>query len=405
MADLPPPRPSGRASSAAASAAIAANIPGATIELATEPAEIAVAFSRVLRGAGLRVPTSSTHTFASALCAVGLNDRAGAYWSGMTTLVRRPEDIAIYDKAFAVFFEHRRSTGDVQEEDPLSITIAIDTDEDDGADEGPDVADGDDEETVELRFSTTEILRNKDFAEYSPTELVLAQQMMSSLKLIGSPRRSLRLGPAQRATPRPDIRRTVRASLKAGGEPIERHFRTPTERLRRLVLVLDVSGSMEPYARALLRFVHAAVAGRQKVEAFALGTRLTRITRELNSRDPDIALHDAGQRVLDWSGGTKLGVGLRQFNDEWGVRGLARNSIVVILSDGWDRGDPDELAAQMARLQRVTHRLVWVNPLKVTPGYAPLARGMAAALPYVDNFVEGHSVAAMQELADVISLP
>ena len=162
---------------------------------------------------------------------------------------------------------------------------------------------------------------------------------------------------------------------------------------------------MEPYARALLRFVHAAVAGRQKVEAFALGTRLTRITRELNSRDPDIALHDAGQRVLDWSGGTKLGVGLRQFNDEWGVRGLARNSIVVILSDGWDRGDPDELATQMERLQRVTHRLVWVNPLKVTPGYAPLARGMAAALPYVDNFVEGHSVAAMQELADVISLP
>lgn len=402
MADLPPPRPSGRASSAEANAAIAAHVPGATIGLATEPAEIAVAFSRVLRGAGLRVPTSSTHTFASALCAVGLDDRAGTYWSGMSTLVRRPEDIAIYDKAFAVFFEHRRSTSDdLQEQDPLSITITIDTDDEDGAD----VADGDDEETVELRFSTTEILRNKDFAEYSPEELVLAQEMMSSLKLIGSPRRSLRLGPARRATPRPDIRRTVRASLKAGGEPIERHFRAPTERLRRLVLVLDVSGSMEPYARALLRFVHAAVAGRQKVEAFALGTRLTRITRELNSRDPDIALHEAGQRVLDWSGGTKLGVGLRQFNDEWGVRGLARNSIVVILSDGWDRGDPDELATQMERLQRVTHRLVWVNPLKVTPGYAPLARGMAAALPYVDSFVEGHSVAAMQELADVISLP
>jgi uncharacterized protein with von Willebrand factor type A (vWA) domain len=406
MADLRLPRPTGRPSSAAAHPAIAANVPGATIELATEPAEIAVAFSRVLRGAGLRVPTSSTHTFANALCAVGLDDRAGTYWSGMSTLVRRPEDIAIYDKAFAVFFEHRRSTGDdMPADDPLSITIAIDTDEEDAADDGPDVAEGDDEETVELRFSTTEILRNKDFAEYSPDELVLAQKMMSSLKLVGSPRRSLRLGPARRATPRPDIRRTVRASLKAGGEPIERHFRAPTERLRRLVLVLDVSGSMEPYARALLRFVHAAVAGRQKVEAFALGTRLTRITRELNSRDPDVALHEAGQRVLDWSGGTKLGVGLRQFNDEWGVRGLARNSIVVILSDGWDRGNPDELATQMERLQRVTHRLVWVNPLKVTPGYAPLARGMAAALPYVDNFVEGHSVAAMQELADVISLP
>ena len=380
------------------------NIPGATIELSTGPAEIAVAFSRVLRGAGLPVPTSCTHTFADALCAVGLDDRDAAYWSGRSTLIRRPEDIALYDRAFAVFFEHRRSNViDEEPEDPATITIAIDSDDDEGADDGPDAAEGDDDETIESRFSTTEILRNKDFADYSPDELVLAQEMMSSLRLVGSPRRSLRLGPAKRATSRPDIRRTVRASIKAGGEPIERHFKAPTERLRRLVLVLDVSGSMEPYARALLRFVHAAVAGRQKVEAFALGTRLTRITRELNSRDPDVALHDAGQRVLDWSGGTKLGVGLRQFNDEWGVRGLARNSIVVVLSDGWGRGDPDELATQMQRLQRVTHRLVWVNPLKVTPGYAPLARGMAAALPYVDDFVEGHSIHAMQELAHVIS--
>ena len=170
-----------------------------------------------------------------------------------------------------------------------------------------------------------------------------------------------------------------------------------------MVVAPRVSGSMEPYARALLRFVHAAVAGRQKVEAFALGTRLTRITRELNSRDPDVALAAASERVVDWSGGTRLGDGLRQFNDEWGVRGLARNSIVVILSDGWDRGAPETLEAQMERLHRVTHRLVWVNPLKVTPGYAPLARGMAAALPHVDAFVEGHSVAAMEELTRVIS--
>jgi len=390
---------------AAAIAAMRANMAGATVELATEPAEIAVAFTRVLRGAGLRVPTSSTHTFADALCAVGIDDRGGAYWAGRATLVRRPEDIALFDRAFAVFFEHRRSAGaDEEQAEPETITIAIDSDDDDdAADDGPDSAEGNDDETIELRFSTTEILRNKDFADYSPDELVLAQEMMSDLRLIGSPRQSLRFGPTKRTTSRPDIRRTVRASIKAGGEPIERHFKAPTERLRRLVLVLDVSGSMEPYARALLRFVHAAVAGRQKVEAFALGTRLTRITRELNSRDPDVALREAGQRVLDWSGGTKLGVGLRQFNDEWGVRGLARNSIVVILSDGWDRGDPVELAEQMERLQRVTHRLVWVNPLKVTPGYAPLARGMAAALPYVDDFVEGHSIEAMEELARVIS--
>jgi uncharacterized protein with von Willebrand factor type A (vWA) domain len=141
------------------------------------------------------------------------------------------------------------------------------------------------------------------------------------------------------------------------------------------------------------------------VEAFAIGTRLTRVTRELSNRDPDRALKRASDRVQDWSGGTRLGDCLHQFNDEWGVRGMARGAIVVVLSDGWDRGDPDHLSEQMSRLHRVSHKLVWVNPLKVTPGYAPLARGMAAALPHVDAFVEGHSLAAMEELARVIGQP
>ena len=217
------------------------------------------------------------------------------------------------------------------------------------------------------------------------------------------PRRSLRLQPSRGRGRRPDLRRTVRASLAVGGEPVIPRRKEPGERLRRLIVILDVSGSMEPYARALLRFVHAAVAGRQRVEAFALGTRLTRMTRELTSRDPDRALSRAAEQVVDWSGGTRLGEGLRTFNDEWGVRGLARGAIVVVLSDGWDRGEPALLAEQMARLARVSARIVWVNPLKVTPGYAPLARGMAAALPYVDDFVEGHSVAALAELAAVIA--
>lgn len=371
-------------------------------DVAASPAGIAVAFSQILRGLGLSVPTSCTHTFAAALCETGIGDRDTTYWVGRSTLVRRMEDIALYDRAFAVFFEGRRSNGtDETVEEPLSITIAVDTDDDSG--DGEDDGDAPDEDVIELRFSATEVLRHKDFASYSSDELVQAQELMSHLRLIGAPRASLRLGPTARRTSRPDIRRTVRSAIRAGGEPIERHHLAPTPRLRRLVLLLDVSGSMEPYARALLRFVHAAVAGRQKVEAFTLGTRLTRITRELTSRDPDIAVRAAGQRVADWSGGTRLGTGLRQFNDEWGVRGLARNSIVVILSDGWDRGEPDELRAEMERLQRVTHRLIWVNPLKVTPGYAPLARGMAAALPYVDHFVEGHSVAAMEELTRVIA--
>jgi hypothetical protein len=162
------------------------------------------------------------------------------------------------------------------------------------------------------------------------------------------------------------------------------------------VVLLDISGSMEPYARALLRFMHAAVAGRQRVEAFAFSTRLTRLTKELRSRDPDKAIQRAAEQVPDWSGGTRLGESLRKFNDTWGVRGLARGAIVIVLSDGWDRGNPGLLGEQMKRLQRVSHRLIWVNPLKVTPGYAPLAKGMAAALPYIDEFVEGHSLEAME---------
>jgi uncharacterized protein with von Willebrand factor type A (vWA) domain len=160
---------------------------------------------------------------------------------------------------------------------------------------------------------------------------------------------------------------------------------------------------MEPYTRALVRFLHSAVVARGRVEVFALGTRLTRITRELSTRDPDAALAAAAQRVVDWSGGTRLGDGLRAFNDEWGIRGMARGATVVVISDGWERGDADVLADQMARLARVAHRIVWVNPLKATPGYAPLAAGMAAALPYVDEFVEGHSLASLEALAEVLA--
>ncbi len=360
----------------------------------------------MLRGAGLPVPMSCTNTYAEALATTGLTDRSTTYWVGRATLVRRPEDTALYDRAFAVFFEHRVPPGaDDEPEPPLEVTIAVDAQDDPDSDDDGDTAESTDEPTIELRFSATEILRHKDFADYTDDELDQAHELMAHLRLVGSPRSSLRLGPSRRTTAWPDMRRTVRAAIRAGGEPIELHHREHSTRLRRLVLVLDVSGSMEPYARALLRFVHAAVAGRQKVEAFTLGTQLTRITRELGSRDPDVALEAAGHRVADWSGGTRLGAGLRVFNDEWGVRGLARNSIVVILSDGWDRGDPDELAEQMQRLHRVTHRLIWVNPLKVSPGYAPLARGMSAALPHVDDFVEGHSVAAMEELTRVIRQP
>jgi uncharacterized protein with von Willebrand factor type A (vWA) domain len=228
---------------------------------------------------------------------------------------------------------------------------------------------------------------------------------MADLRLAGALRRSRRRRKSHVRRGHPDLRRTVRRAMRSGGEPLRRAFLEPAERPRRLVLLCDVSGSMEPYARALMRFAHAAVVARQRVEVFALGTRLTRITRELSSRDPDAALRSAAGVVADWSGGTRLGDGLRRFNDEWGVRGMARGAVVVILSDGWDRGDPEQLAEQMARLARVAHRIVWVNPLKASPGYAPLARGMAAALPYVDDFVEGHSLESLERLAEVVTTP
>jgi uncharacterized protein with von Willebrand factor type A (vWA) domain len=364
---------------------------------------LAVAFARVLRGLGLRVPIHSVIDFSESLGLLGIDRREAVYWAGRSTLVRRPEDLPLFDRAFAVFWDQRRGLGGEDDEDEITrITLAIDDDDDDRDDADQGEAEANDDPTLQLRFSAIETLRHKDFAAYDDDELVLAQDLMSSLRFAGPPRRSFRSRASAHGHEH-DLRRTVRSSLRAGGEPIRRHWREPGDRLRRLVLLLDVSGSMEPYARGMLRFVHAAVAGRQRVEAFAMGTRLTRITRELSSRDPDRALREASARVLDWSGGTRLGECLTRFNDEWGVRGMARGAIVVILSDGWDRGDPDVLAEQMARLDRIAFRTVWVNPLKVTPGYAPLARGMAAALPFVDSFVEGHSVAAMEELAATIS--
>ena len=359
---------------------------------------MAVAFARVLRGVDITAPLDSVLTFVDALSLVGMEDRAAVYWAARATLVRRPEDVPTFDRAFAVFWDHRESAGGPEPE-ALRITIAVDTEDETG---GEGSVRNDDDPTITLRFSGVETLRSKDFAGYTDDEMRLAQEWMERLRVAGTPRQSMRWVPARNGR-RPDMRRTVRASLAAQGEVARRRWSRHGDRPRRIVFLLDISGSMEPYARALVRFVHAGVAGRQRVEAFTLGTRLTRVTRELSSRDPDRALRDAGTRVEDWSGGTRLGETLRRFNDEWGVRGMARGAVVVILSDGWDRGDPAALAAEMERLHRVTHSIVWVNPLKVTPGYAPLARGMAAALPFVDEFVEGHSLEALEQLTKVIN--
>jgi hypothetical protein len=372
----------------------------------SEPDRAAVAFARVLRGAGLDIPVGATITYARALDAVGLDRRDDAYWAGRATLLRGPEDARIYDAAFAAFWDRRTIPTDAREETATEVVVAFDDARDDpGAGDDPDEPDADEVPLLSVRWSPADVLRHRDFATYTPAEHAEARRLMADLRLAGALRRSRRHTPVRHTRGRPDLRRTVRRSLRAGGEPAQRAFRAPSTRPRRVVLLFDVSGSMEPYARSLLRFLHVAVAGRSRVEAFAIGTRLTRLTRELSTRDPDAALAAAAARVVDWSGGTRLGQGLRTFNDRWGVRGMARGAVVVVLSDGWDRGDPELLAQEMARLARVAYRIVWVNPLKATPEYAPLARGMAAALPYVDSFVTGHSVAALEELVEVIAAP
>ena len=359
---------------------------------------------RLLRAAGLRTSSSSTLAFVDALHLVGLSQRPAVYWAGRSTLVHRPEDIPLFDAAFAAWWEQQRGDGVPLVVPAPPVTLALDEgpeeeeqpDEDGEADQPPG-------EIQTVRFSRVEVLTAKDFAECTAAELDELTRLMGRLRFTTSRRRSRRWVPAKGRGDRPDLRRTVRWALRHQGEPLRLAGLRHTDRPRRLVLLVDVSGSMESYARALLRFQHAAVVARGRVEAFTLGTRLTRVTRELSNRDPDAALRAATPAVEDWSGGTRLGETLRRFNDQWGIRGMARGAVVVILSDGWDRGDPELLATELARLHRVTHRLVWVNPLKASPGYAPLAAGMAAALPQVDDFVEGHAFDSLEQLAHLLA--
>ena len=364
--------------------------------------EVAVGFVNALRGAGIDVAVGSSVNYYQALGAVGLEQQSSVYWAGRATLVTEPDDIELYEKIFDAYYGGQQLVATPVMEVTQPITLVVDDDGDDeGDDDGGDQDSGD--PSLTLRWSRHEVLRDKDFADYSDDELTEAHRLMAAMARIGGTRRSRRRRRTHRTAGHPELRRTVRAAIRSGGEPVRRWYTEPGQRLRRVVLLLDISGSMESYARALIRFVHAAVIGRRRVEVFTIGTRLTRITRELSSHDPDRALGAAADAVSDWSGGTRLGDTLAEFNEMWGIRGMARGATVVVLSDGWDRGSPEVMAEQMARLHRVTHRLVWVNPLKATPGYQPLAQGMAAALPYVDDFIEGHSLHSLERLADVLA--
>ena len=375
---------------------VAAADASAEIRRVPDLERLATGFIHSLRTGGLTVPISSSLQFTRALRAVGIGNGDDVYWAGRSTLVVRPEDIAMFDAMFLAYF-HRNGTGfKVRfEDEPESATLG--TDDGDGDGDG----DGGDDETMALRYSAAETLSQKDFAEFTREEMYEAQKVMNQMKLQPSVRASRRRV-ASSAGDRNDLRRTVRAAMKTGGEPLQLSRTTTGTRTRRLILLLDVSGSMEAYARVLIRFAHAAVVGRGRVEVFGLGTRLSRMTRQLNSHDVDEAVAAATEEVSDWSGGTRLGDGLKEFNDVWGVRGMARGSIVVILSDGWDRGEPEQMSVEMERLSRTAHRVVWVNPLKVTPGYEPIARGMAAAMPHLDVVLEGHCLDSLTALSEAV---
>ena len=237
----------------------------------------------------------------------------------------------------------------------------------------------------------------------TPDELARLRRLMEELVSVRPLRRSRRLRRHHRGRTI-DLRRLARSSLATGGDPVERAFRTRTDVPRKLVVLCDVSGSMERYSRALVLFLHAAVGTGRGVEVFAFGTRLTHLTPELRTSDPATALHNAATSVVDWAAGTRIGASLKEFNDVWGRRAVTRGAVVVIVSDGWERGGGEHVVArEMARLARAAYAVVWINPIKGHPDYQPLAGGMRAALPYVDRFLAGHNLASLEELADVLS--
>lgn len=355
-----------------------------------------------MRAAGARVGVDELLSAHQALGAVDASDRNAAYFALRATMCSRRSDLAAFDAAFAELFT---APAPPPSEPPPALDevaslvlprVAVPGGESPRAVEG-------DLEVVPAAWSDVELLHEKDFAEYTEGERLAARAIMRRLAAAGPQRASRRTRPARRrgAPPhaaRPDLRRTIRASLRTGGDPFERHWREPSQRPRPLVLVCDVSGSMEPYARMLLQYLQACVAARRRVEAFVFGTRLTRVTGELAGRDPDRALDRAAGAAADWSGGTRIGDALATLNREFGRR-LGRGAIVVLLSDGWDRGEPLQLGREMARLGRCAYRLIWLNPLKASPDYEPLTRGMQAALPHVDHFLAGNSLASLEELA------
>jgi uncharacterized protein with von Willebrand factor type A (vWA) domain len=363
--------------------------------------EVLLGFTRALRAAGVPVTQDRAHGFLTAVATVGLDDRQATYWAGRATLCGSPDDLARYDQVFAAWFDPRDGLPRARpRETPRPATAHLLPDAEGAGGEG----DGE-EDVVRAAASASEVLRHRDVATLDAAEKRRLDAMFARLSLRPPGRRTARHRRWHRG--RLDASRTLRASLRQLGEPAEIAWRRRGVRPRRVVLLVDVSGSMSGYADALLRLAHRLTqCGRAtgaSVETFTVGTRLTHVTRALRSPDADRAIIAAGEVVPDWSGGTRLGETLRVFLDRWGQRGMARGAVVVVFSDGWERGDAGLLGEQMARLRRVAHRVIWVNPHRGKAGYEPLQGGVVAALPHCDDFLAGHSLATFADLTEVIA--
>jgi hypothetical protein len=357
-----------------------------------------VTFGRVLREVGIEVGPGRVADALNALAAVDLARQEDVYFALRQTLVSRQDELELFDRAFHAWFLRAPVLPPARQLQVQQVQRSVDTLTDSSAG-GEQEADG---EPVELGASAHELLRDKDFGEMTPDEFRRVRRLMQEI----ARRRPRRFSRRHERDPRGDLldmRRLIRRSLRTGGDPVERAYRSRKEVPRRLVLLCDVSGSMDAYARALVLFLHAVVGSGRGVEAFAFGTRLSRLTQDLGTRDPEAALARCTAAVVDWGSGTRIGASLKHFNDTWGKRALSRGAIVVIVSDGWEREDPELVGREMAKLARAAYAVVWVNPLKGNPEYQPLAGGMRAALPYVDRFLAGHNLRSLEELARVLA--
>lgn len=356
-----------------------------------------VTFGRVLREGGVEAGPGRVADAIRGLDCVDLTRREDVYWTLRQTLVSRFEDLELFDRAFAAWFDRAGVPGQDRPDDTEEVHLVA-TSTQLTADAGDDE---DDDESGSAGWSADELLRHKDFAAMTPEEFARARVLMTAARACRPMRRSRRLRSHHRG-PELDIRAMLRGALDTDGEVLGRRFRRRQSVPRRIVFLCDVSGSMEVYARALLLFVYAVAGAGRDVETFTFGTRLTRLTRDLRSRDPERALAATTSRVPDWSGGTRIGLSLKAFNDEWGRRAITRGSVVVIISDGWERDDPGMVSREMRRLSRTAYAVIWVNPLKGNPDYEPLAGGMRAALPSVDRFLSGHNLESLGAVAEVI---